>query len=262
LARPETLQVEVYNLAADVPIEKVHQTLEWILASSSIQLAWRLEDPRAPEGQLIVLVGNLKSREHAECAAKRSISLRIAAHAPVNNDCRELGFSLPFAPAGVNVVVYFDRVLVLSRETQVPVPILLAHAIAHEIGHVLLRTEEHTSGDLMADTWRAPEFARMRRRGLPFNHIQSIQIRNDLAGRRCTAESAGMASGNGDRTQCTASTLDEKSAIRRGASAALACRGRVTGKSKAIPKSVACAQVRRWVTGSRRSGSDLKNQLG
>src|SRR4051794_38306159 len=67
-----------------------------------------------------------------------------------------------------------------------------------------------------------------------------------------------MASGNGDRTQCTASTLDEKSAIRRGASAALACRGRVTGKSKAIPKSVACAQVRRSVTDRQRSGSNLK----
>jgi hypothetical protein len=191
LARPEALQVDVYNFAANVPIQEVHQTLEWILASSSIQLAWTLKDSRAPEGQLIVLAGNVRSREHAACAAKRSISLRIASHAPQDNDCRELGFSLPFAPAGVNVVVYFDRVLRLSRETGVPLPNLLAHAIAHEIGHVLLRTEKHTSSALMMDTWRQPEFARMRHWGLLFSGSQSLQIRHNLAGRDCPTDSPG-----------------------------------------------------------------------
>lgn len=187
-AEPETLQVEVYNLAADVPIVEVHQTLERILASSSIQLAWMLKDTWPSEARLIVLTGNVKSPSPAACAGKRSISLRIAANAPPDNDRKEVGFSLPFAPAGVNVVVYFDRVLQLSGRTGVPLPILLAHVIAHEIGHVLLKTEKHTSSDLMTDTWRSPQFARMRHRGLLFSRSQSIQIR-DLLAARCTTGS-------------------------------------------------------------------------
>jgi hypothetical protein len=192
LANPPTLEVEVYNLAGKVPILEVRQTLERILAASSIQLRWTLKDPDSPEGQMIVLAGNLRSPEHAglaACAAKRSISLRIAAHAPPDNDSRELGFSLPFAPAGVNAVVYFDRVLATCIQTGVPLPVLLAHAIAHEIGHVLLRTENHASRDLMAETWRQTEFTMMRQRGLPFKPTQSAQIRGNLAGKQCPPDS-------------------------------------------------------------------------
>lgn len=191
-AKPPTLQVEVYNLAEKVPILEVRQTLERILASSSIQLRWTLKDPDSPEGQLIVQVGSPRSPEQAilaACAAKPSISLRIAAHAPPDNDSRELGFSLPFAPAGVNAVIYFERVLATSVQTGVPLPILLAHAIAHEIGHVLLRTENHTARDLMAETWRQAEFGMMRHRGLPFNPSQSARIRDDLAGTHCATDS-------------------------------------------------------------------------
>jgi hypothetical protein len=150
-----------------------------------------LKDPKAPEGQVIVLAGNVQSPEHAACAARPSISLRIAAHAPPDNDARELGFSLPFAPEGVNVVVYFDRVLALSQVTGVPLSVLLAHAIAHEIGHVLLKTEKHSSSDLMTGTWRTPEFARMRQRELLFNRSQSMQIRDNLERRHCPADSPG-----------------------------------------------------------------------
>jgi hypothetical protein len=188
LAKPAALQIEVYNLAQNVPLPEVHQILERILVSSSIQLDWTLKDPASPEGQVIVLTGSRRSPEQTEraaCTAKRSISLRIAAHAPPGNDSRVLGFSLPFAPAGVNAVVYFDRVSAISAQTGVPLPILLAHAIAHEIGHVLLRTEKHTSNDLMAETWRRAEFTLMRHQGLGFEPSQRAQIHDNLAGTAC-----------------------------------------------------------------------------
>jgi hypothetical protein len=129
--------------------------------------------------------------EFAACAARRSIFLRIAAHAPPDNDPRELGFSLPFAPAGVNVVIYFDRVSVASAQTGVPLPILLAYAMAHEIGHVLLRTENHTSRNLMAETWGRAEFAMLHHRSLPFERSQSAQMRDTLTGRRCPSDTRG-----------------------------------------------------------------------
>lgn len=93
-AKPATLQMDVYNLAEEVLLSEVRQVLERIFASSSIHLDWILKNPDSPEGQVIVQAGNLISRQQAACAAKRSISLRIAAYAPPDNDSSELVISV------------------------------------------------------------------------------------------------------------------------------------------------------------------------
>jgi hypothetical protein len=60
-----------------------------------------------------------------------------------------LGFSLPHARRGTQVWIFYDRVEKLSESVHAPLYIVLGHSIAHEIGHMLLGSSEHSSAGLM-----------------------------------------------------------------------------------------------------------------
>jgi len=66
-----------------------------------------------------------------------------------------LGFSLIDAATGRATVatVYSDRVARLARDAGIPNPDLLARAMAHELGHLLLRTTSHPGSGLMRGFW-------------------------------------------------------------------------------------------------------------
>lgn len=75
---------------------------------------------------------------------------------------RPLGFSVvdPVVGAGAIAVVFLDRVVPLARRTGVDSGRLLGRAIAHEIGHLLLGTNEHSRTGLMREVWTDEELAR------------------------------------------------------------------------------------------------------
>lgn len=64
-----------------------------------------------------------------------------------------LGYSLPFAHRGAHVVIFYDRVEALTRSLNTSGSVVLGHAMAHELGHVLLGSSEHTRGGLMQACW-------------------------------------------------------------------------------------------------------------
>ena len=73
-----------------------------------------------------------------------------------------LGFSVvdPVVGAGAIAVVFLDRVVPLARRTGVDPGRLLGRTIAHEIGHLLLGTNEHSRSGLMREVWTDEELAR------------------------------------------------------------------------------------------------------
>ena len=64
-----------------------------------------------------------------------------------------LGFALPFARTGAHVTLFYDRVESLIRSGSAVSYVILGHALAHEIGHVLLGSSEHTTSGLMQGYW-------------------------------------------------------------------------------------------------------------
>ena len=74
---------------------------------------------------------------------------------------------------------------------------LLAHVIAHEIGHVLLRTFDHAKSGLMSSHWSATEYSRMSAGHLLFTREQSREMIRNLAGDGCPQTSADRRSGEG-----------------------------------------------------------------
>ena len=92
---------------------------------------------------------------------------------------RALGYSL-FDSTGISgfATVYVDRVDWLARRAQYPRAPLLGRAIAHEIGHLLLRSNAHTESGLMREVWTAEQVVRNRREDWTFSPDQNGDIRN------------------------------------------------------------------------------------
>ena len=102
--------------------------------------------------------------QSAPCDARLSpseLSVRIV-HAPVQQEpagTLRLGdaFIDTYAGRGVLATVYMDRILRLADQAGTEQQILLGHAIAHELGHLLMANSTHGPLGLMRAFWTPDE---------------------------------------------------------------------------------------------------------
>jgi hypothetical protein len=99
-----------------------------------------------------------------EPLATNELALRVV-HAPTPLEYRgqlPLGDSLidQRLRLGVLATIYFERVEWLAQAADAPVTPLLARAIAHEIGHLLLGSPHHAASGLMRPVWRREDLQR------------------------------------------------------------------------------------------------------
>ena len=93
-----------------------------------------------------------------EPLATNELALRVV-HAPTPLEYRgqlPLGDSLidQRLRIGVLATIYVERVEWLAQAAEVPMTPLLARAIAHEIGHLLLGSPHHAASGLMRPVWK------------------------------------------------------------------------------------------------------------
>ena len=101
----------------------------------------------------------------------------VAASAASGEDV-ELGFA-PIDPAGratVIATVYYDVVQRVARRTGVGAGDLLGRAIAHEVGHLLLRAPGHGTSGLMRPLWTDTELAQNRPGDWTFSGAERNQV--------------------------------------------------------------------------------------
>jgi hypothetical protein len=79
--------------------------------------------------------------------------------------------------AGVIATVYYDVVQRVSTRTGLDTEALLGRAIAHEIGHLLLRVPGHGPSGLMRPLWTDDELARNRPGDWVFSDGERRQLR-------------------------------------------------------------------------------------
>ncbi|MBV8072534.1 MAG: hypothetical protein JO270_21710 [Acidobacteriaceae bacterium] len=147
-----TLRIRLYNQAT-VPSE----TLKWatadatrIFANSGINVIWEQPAAETPEDRgTDMSSAPLPGREHW----RSYIALRILPRTAASTLRGALGFSLPFAQTGAHVLLFYDRVEATARLQNVTPYVVLGYAMAHEIGHVLLRSPEHSAVGLMQARW-------------------------------------------------------------------------------------------------------------
>jgi hypothetical protein len=74
--------------------------------------------------------------------------------------------------------VLMDRVEELAREQQfVSKAQILGHAVAHEIGHLLMGTNSHSPHGLMREGWKVNDLREMSQRHLLFSKEEVERMR-------------------------------------------------------------------------------------
>jgi hypothetical protein len=107
-----------------------------------------------------------------------------------NASSEALGFVSPNTHGAPDVTILYDRV---ARLEMLPVsvgasmPQILGYAMAHEIGHVLLGSTEHSSEGIMRSHWNEAELERLAKGWLGFTSQQSAVMRKN-AFRRATLQ--------------------------------------------------------------------------
>ncbi len=78
---------------------------------------------------------------------------------------------------GVMATLYHDRVLTVTRRASLDYGELLGRAMAHEIGHLLLRVAGHSPTGLMRAVWTDAELTQNRREDWVFAPAERRQLR-------------------------------------------------------------------------------------
>jgi hypothetical protein len=88
----------------------------------------------------------------------------------------------PVLEAGRLATVYVDQVDAMARRSKADRVAILSRAIAHEIGHLLLATTEHTRSGLMRGIWTADELRRNSGEDWQFSPFQKTVLARIAAG--------------------------------------------------------------------------------
>jgi hypothetical protein len=94
----------------------------------------------------------------------------------------ELGFAVidPHTLAGAIATIFHDRVLAVSRRAGVERSELLGRALAHEVGHFLLKSTGHSRIGLMRPVWTDGELTQNRPEDWLFANADRIRLQQNL----------------------------------------------------------------------------------
>lgn len=98
----------------------------------------------------------------------------------------------PVLQAGRLATVYVDQVDAMARRSNTDRVAILSRAIAHEIGHLLLGTTEHTRSGLMRGIWTAEELRRNQVEDWQFSPFQRTILRARIAAGNPARWNAGV----------------------------------------------------------------------
>jgi hypothetical protein len=129
----------------------------------------------------------------AECPCTRpagpvELMIRLSSATP-ESDPASLGFSYVDVDrkAGTLATVFADRVQQLAVAARADQSELLGRAMAHEIGHLLLGTHDHTAHGLMRRRWTSIELAKNRPIDWEFSGGDGASLRQALMRRISSA---------------------------------------------------------------------------
>ena len=114
--------------------------------------------------------------------------LHIAAVRGGLEDGKSTGLAILAPEGGVYAYVFYNAVERLAS-ADIKAEVILVHAIAHEIGHLLLCLNGHTPTGLMHGRWGPPELQKAVMGSLVFSPEQAAKMREEIR-RRASANLA------------------------------------------------------------------------
>jgi hypothetical protein len=160
--------VRTYDMAGVAPRELAAalETAREILSRVGIDIVWRECGPCA------------------DTPAPRELVVRIAA-APAQAERHSLGYSLVDVDqrSGTLATIFADRVESIAAGAQFDPGVLLGRSIAHELGHLLMGTTEHSKQGLMRARWDPREVERNLWRDWVLSRDEGTRMRRGLQAR-------------------------------------------------------------------------------
>ena len=184
-APPQPLEiiVYVYNVA-QVPhrmLRNAEHTAEKIFDAAGIKTTWREPHSSKPE--------DLEAGSRGDPWLQTNIALRIYTRPMIKElqlDEGAMGFVLRFE--NNSAAILYDRVQNLASFKRTDIAPILGIAIAHETGHLLLRSRDHSSQGIMQQNWPSTDLQSAAQSRLHFTAEQSQRMRDEVLRRRRAAE--------------------------------------------------------------------------
>ena len=102
----------------------------------------------------------------------------------------ELGYAAMSPDGGAIVTVFIDPRRRKARAGNLSNGVIVGHAVAHEIGHLLLGPNSHSAAGIMRPVWRPVDEEWMAQGGLLFDQRQASRMRSALIERLSRSNAA------------------------------------------------------------------------
>jgi hypothetical protein len=190
----QPVQIRVFNLAR-VPrrdLSRAEGEVSRIFSEADMEVHWAegALDDRAS----LITDQSANNTSEAGCGVTshaRELSFQLLPHAPQGVATGTLGFSLPCAAFGIDSTIFVDKCEGVTYQTLASFSKVLAYAIAHELGHLLLRSNEHSPTGLMRARWDKASWIRATVAGIPIDREQVRRMRIELSRMESLAATEG-----------------------------------------------------------------------
>ena len=118
--------------------------------------------------------------KESQAASPFRIHAKFTTSIPKSSHPGALAYAEPFNGNPVITVMY-DRILATAAGRPRLVSALLAHVLAHEIGHILLATDSHANTGIMKALWSNADYEEMERTPMLFEPEDEDSIRKRIA---------------------------------------------------------------------------------
>ena len=183
-----TVKLQVYDYAQVAPADwaRAKEEATRILLVAGIETAWheRVMTAEGPQGE------SCRGRVGSDVLVLRILSRAMAERVPSAGET--FGFaqdSTDGQPATV-ASVFYHRVQKLADDLGFSRGEILGHALAHEIGHLLLGAHSHTVNGIMRASWKRKDLINASMGGLCFLPQQAQVIRGEIRARMRVASTA------------------------------------------------------------------------
>jgi hypothetical protein len=181
------ITVRVYDYAQVMPgtLRQAEEEPSRIFHLARVDLEW-LDCPTSVE----------EAPEYPACGpplGAMAVDLRILPQsmaARLRSSGEQVGFALPSTHPGRASAawVFYHRVEVLAEGKDASESQILGHAIAHEIGHLLLGPDRHSDHGIMRANWGPRDLQEAARGQLVFTTEQGERIRREVRARMDQSE--------------------------------------------------------------------------
>ncbi len=174
-AQSSAVQVKVYDYA-DLKPESLHKVMaltQQILAGAGLSV------------QLELCRGSLSVSCDGQGGLIRNLVVRVVAGGSKTKDSvlrAPLGQSMADHQGGTYASIFMERIQDAAAEAGVPRDTVLAFAIAHEVGHLLLGSDAHTPQGVMKGNWDRKDYEAMNQNQFHFIAGQAHQFASRFGG--------------------------------------------------------------------------------